>query len=96
MLPEDLMLLELVNSGWVAFDADGVKPAVVDPAPLQNELLQESLIRLYEPINARARDIADGDWAAEAVALTLDTASRATSWGIVASSMTAASFGGSR
>ncbi|SFR16132.1 Golgi phosphoprotein 3 (GPP34) [Lentzea waywayandensis] len=188
------VLLELVSSGRVAFDADGVKLAVVDPAPLQNELLQESLIRFYEPmeptravkrllphvrdnvmaqlvdqgvltlentrmfgifptkryviqdpqaisdlrdaickaalrrrapdehigalmsllyavnavyevfhgdidrgeINARAGEIADGDWAAEAVALIMDTASRATSWRIVASSMAAASFGGSR
>ncbi|MCP2245617.1 Golgi phosphoprotein 3 (GPP34) [Lentzea aerocolonigenes] len=44
------VLLELVNSGRVAFDADGKRLAVVDPAPLPNEFLQESLSRLTKPM----------------------------------------------
>ncbi|WP_112262501.1 GOLPH3/VPS74 family protein [Lentzea terrae] len=48
----------------------------------------------YE-INARAREIAGDDWAAQAVELAMDGMSRMTSWRIVASEMTAASVGGS-
>jgi len=44
------VLLELVNSGRVAFDADGKRLAVVDPAPLPSEFLQESLSRLTKPM----------------------------------------------
>ncbi|MFJ5987568.1 GPP34 family phosphoprotein [Lentzea sp. NPDC092896] len=44
------VLLELVRSGRVAFEADGRKLAVVDPAPLSNEFLQESLTRLNKPL----------------------------------------------
>lgn len=188
------VLLELVNSGRVAFDADGVKLAVVDPAPLQNKLLWNSLIRLNEPmhpitavqrlrphvrenvmtqlvrrrvlsventrmfgifptkryviqkpqvisdlrdaisyaawrrrapdehigalmallyavnavynvfdgdsdrgvIHKRAQELAEGDWAAEAVERVICEAPRLTSWWIVTSEMTAAAVGGSR
>jgi Golgi phosphoprotein 3 (GPP34) len=45
------VLLELVDSGRVAFEADGVKLAVVDPTPLENEFLQESLDRLDRPMD---------------------------------------------
>ena len=44
------VLMELVNSGRVAFDADGVKLAVVDPTPPQNEFLWKSMIRLDKPM----------------------------------------------
>lgn len=44
------VLLELVNSRRVAFEADGKRLAVVDPAPLPNEFLQESLTRLTKPM----------------------------------------------
>ncbi|GAA3621552.1 hypothetical protein GCM10022267_04660 [Lentzea roselyniae] len=44
------VLLELVNAGRVAFEPDGKKLAVVDPAPLPNEFLQESLSRLNKPM----------------------------------------------
>lgn len=44
------VLLELVNSGRVAFEPDGKKLAVVDPTPLPDEFLQESLSRLDKPM----------------------------------------------
>ena len=44
------MLLELVNSGKVAFEADGRKLAGRGPAPFTNELLQESLTRINKPM----------------------------------------------
>ncbi|MFI6100927.1 GPP34 family phosphoprotein [Lentzea sp. NPDC051213] len=44
------VLLELVNSGRVAFEPDGKRLAVVDPTPLQNAFLQESLTRLNKPM----------------------------------------------
>jgi len=44
------VLLELVKSGRVAFEPDGRKLAVVDPAPLTNAFLQESLTRLNKPM----------------------------------------------
>ncbi|WP_394614468.1 GPP34 family phosphoprotein [Lentzea sp. JNUCC 0626] len=44
------VLLELVNSGRVAFEADGKKLAVVDPTPLRSEFLQESLSRIDKPM----------------------------------------------
>jgi hypothetical protein len=44
------VLLELVNAGRVAFEPDGKKLAVVDPTPLPNEFLQESLSRLNKPM----------------------------------------------
>jgi hypothetical protein len=47
------VLLELVNSGRVDFEADGKRLAVVDPTPLPNEFLQESLTRLAKPMKPR-------------------------------------------
>ncbi|HUQ60095.1 GOLPH3/VPS74 family protein [Lentzea sp.] len=44
------VLLELVGSGRVAFEADGRKLAVVDPAPLDDEFLQKSLARIDKPM----------------------------------------------
>ncbi|NKE59403.1 GPP34 family phosphoprotein [Lentzea sp. PSKA42] len=44
------VLLELVKSGRVAFEPDGKKLAVVDPSPLRNEFLQESLSRITKPM----------------------------------------------
>ncbi|GLY47985.1 hypothetical protein Lesp01_16410 [Lentzea sp. NBRC 102530] len=44
------VLLELVNSGRVAFEADGKRLAVVDPTPLRSEFLQESLSRIDKPM----------------------------------------------
>ncbi|GAB2829402.1 GOLPH3/VPS74 family protein [Lentzea nigeriaca] len=44
------VLLELVNAGRVAFEPDGKKLTVVDPTPLGNEFLQESLSRLTKPM----------------------------------------------
>jgi hypothetical protein len=44
------VLVELVDAGRVAFEADGRKLAVVDPTPLPNEFLQESLTRLTKPM----------------------------------------------
>lgn len=188
------VLLELVDSGRVAFEADGIRLAVVDPTPLESELLQKSMIRLYQPmtprqaverlrphvrenvmtqlvsqgvltlentrmfgifptrryvigdpqvitdlrdtireaalrrrkpdehigalmsllhavngvydvfhgdfdkgqIDTRAAEIADGNWAADAVEHAMDAVTKATSWMIVASEMAAATVGGSR
>ncbi|WP_177221011.1 GOLPH3/VPS74 family protein [Lentzea xinjiangensis] len=47
------VLLELVESGRVAFEADGGKLAVVDSAPLGNEFLRESLARIGKPMKPR-------------------------------------------
>ncbi|MEV6243974.1 GPP34 family phosphoprotein [Lentzea sp. NPDC051838] len=44
------VLVELVKSGQVAFEEDGKKLSVVDPTPLPNEFLQESLTRLTKPM----------------------------------------------
>ncbi|WP_170176542.1 GOLPH3/VPS74 family protein [Lentzea flaviverrucosa] len=44
------VLLELVNSGKVAFDADGKRLAVADPTPPANEFLRESLSRITKPM----------------------------------------------
>jgi hypothetical protein len=44
------VLLELVNSGRVAFEPDGKRLGVVDPTPLTDEFLQESLGRLNKPM----------------------------------------------
>ncbi|MGW6930370.1 GOLPH3/VPS74 family protein [Lentzea sp. NPDC054927] len=44
------VLLELVNSGRVAFGADGKTLAAVDAAPLTNAFLQESLSRITKPM----------------------------------------------
>ncbi|MDX8032327.1 GPP34 family phosphoprotein [Lentzea sp. BCCO 10_0856] len=44
------VLLELVNSGRVAFEADGKRLAAVDAAPLTNAFLQESLSRITKPM----------------------------------------------
>ncbi|MFD4673032.1 GPP34 family phosphoprotein [Lentzea sp. NPDC058450] len=44
------VLLELVNSGRVAFEPDGKKLAVVDPTPLRSEFLQESVTRINKPM----------------------------------------------
>ena len=44
------VLLELVNAGRVDFEPDGKRLAVVDPTPLPNEFLQESLTRLDKPM----------------------------------------------
>ncbi len=47
------VLMELVNSGRVAFEADGRKVVVVDPTPLENEFLQKSLTRLDQPMESQ-------------------------------------------
>lgn len=47
------VLMELVNSGRVAFEADGRKVVVVDPTPLENEFLQKSLTRLDQPMESK-------------------------------------------
>ncbi|HEX8869628.1 MAG TPA: GPP34 family phosphoprotein [Lentzea sp.] len=47
------VLLELVKSGRLAFEPDGKKLAVVDPTPLPNEFLQESLTRFTKPVKPR-------------------------------------------
>ncbi|MFD9703034.1 GPP34 family phosphoprotein [Lentzea sp. NPDC059081] len=44
------VLVELVNSGRVAFEPDGKKLRVVDPTPLKNPLLQESVSRIDKPM----------------------------------------------
>lgn len=44
------VLIELVNSGRVAFDPNGKKLQVVDPTPLKNPLLQESVSRIDKPM----------------------------------------------
>ncbi|MGW4214924.1 GOLPH3/VPS74 family protein [Lentzea sp. NPDC004789] len=44
------VLIELVNSGRVAFEPNGKKVRVVDPTPLRDPLLQESVTRLDKPM----------------------------------------------
>ncbi len=44
------VLIELVNSGRVAFDPNGKKLQVVDATPLKDELLQESVSRFDKPM----------------------------------------------
>ncbi|SMD21383.1 GOLPH3/VPS74 family protein [Lentzea albidocapillata] len=44
------VLIELVNSGRVAFDPNGKKLQVVDPTPLKDPLLQESVARFDKPM----------------------------------------------
>jgi hypothetical protein len=44
------VLIELVNSGRVAFTPNGKKLEVVDPTPLRDPLLQESISRLTKPM----------------------------------------------
>jgi hypothetical protein len=44
------VLIELVNSGRVAFEPNGKKLQVVDPAPLTDPLLQESVSRIDKPM----------------------------------------------
>ncbi len=43
-------LIEHVNSGRVAFDPNGKKLQVVDPTPLKDPLLQESVARFDKPM----------------------------------------------
>ncbi|MFD5828578.1 GPP34 family phosphoprotein [Lentzea sp. NPDC060358] len=45
------VLIELVNSGRVAFEPGGKKLQVVDPAPLTDPLLQESVTRIDKPMS---------------------------------------------
>ncbi|KOV79434.1 GPP34 family phosphoprotein [Nocardia sp. NRRL S-836] len=44
------VLIELVNSGLVAFEPDGKKLQVVDPAPVADPLLRESVARIDKPL----------------------------------------------
>ncbi|WP_177229514.1 GOLPH3/VPS74 family protein [Lentzea albida] len=44
------VLIELVNSGRVAFEPNGKKLQVVDPTPLKDPLLQESVTRIDKPM----------------------------------------------
>ncbi|WP_329788242.1 GPP34 family phosphoprotein [Lentzea sp. DG1S-22] len=44
------VLIELVNSGRVAFEPNGKKLQVVDPTPLEDPLLRESLARIDKPM----------------------------------------------
>ncbi|SDH25550.1 Golgi phosphoprotein 3 (GPP34) [Lentzea fradiae] len=44
------LLIELVESGRVAFEPGGKKLQVVDPTPLRNPLLQEALGRFDKPM----------------------------------------------
>jgi hypothetical protein len=44
------VLIELVNSGRVGFAPNGKKLQVVDPTPLTDPLLQESISRLTKPM----------------------------------------------
>jgi hypothetical protein len=44
------VLIELVNSGRVAFEPNGKKLQIVDPTPLENPLLQESVARFDKPM----------------------------------------------
>ena len=49
------VLIELVNSGRVAFEPNGKKLAVVDPAPLNDALLQQSVSRFDRPMKPHGR-----------------------------------------
>jgi len=44
------VLIELANSGRVAFDPNGKKLQIVDPTPLKDPVLQESVTRLDKPM----------------------------------------------
>jgi hypothetical protein len=44
------VLIDLVNSGRVAFEPNGKNLAVVDPTPLNDALLQESVSRFDKPM----------------------------------------------
>ncbi|SEQ34600.1 Golgi phosphoprotein 3 (GPP34) [Lentzea xinjiangensis] len=44
------VLMELVNSGRVAFEPNGKKLQVVDPTPVDDPLLRESVSRLDKPL----------------------------------------------
>jgi hypothetical protein len=44
------LLIELANSGRVAFEPNGKKLQVVDPTPLKDPLLQESVARIDKPM----------------------------------------------
>ena len=44
------VLVELVNANRVAFEPNGKKLRVVDPTPLKDPLLQESISRLTKPM----------------------------------------------
>ena len=44
------VLIELVNSGRIAFEPNGKKLQVVDPTPLKDPLLQESVTRIDKPL----------------------------------------------
>lgn len=44
------VLIELVNSGRIAFEPNGKKLQVVDPTPLKDPLLQESVTRIDKPM----------------------------------------------
>ncbi|MFS8100902.1 GPP34 family phosphoprotein [Lentzea alba] len=44
------VLIELVNSGRIAFEPNGKKLQVVDPTPLKDTLLQESVSRIDRPM----------------------------------------------
>ncbi|MGZ3141353.1 GOLPH3/VPS74 family protein [Lentzea chajnantorensis] len=47
------VLIELVSSGRVAFEPTGKKLQVVDPAPLADPLLRESVARIDKPMSPR-------------------------------------------
>ncbi|MEU3650209.1 GPP34 family phosphoprotein [Lentzea sp. NPDC034063] len=44
------VLIELVNSGRVAFEPNGKKLQIVDPTPLKDPVLQESVTRFDKPM----------------------------------------------
>ncbi|MFI6100925.1 GPP34 family phosphoprotein [Lentzea sp. NPDC051213] len=48
------VLLELVNSGRVAFEPNGKKLQVVDPTPLRDPLLQESVTRIHKAMRPQS------------------------------------------
>ncbi|RAS60406.1 Golgi phosphoprotein 3 GPP34 [Lentzea atacamensis] len=47
------VLIDLVNSGRVAFEPNGKKLQVVDPSPLNDRLLQEAVSRFDKPMRAQ-------------------------------------------
>ncbi|MDX8032325.1 GPP34 family phosphoprotein [Lentzea sp. BCCO 10_0856] len=47
------MLIELVHSGRLAYDPNGLQLWVPDPTPLPHPLLHESLVRLRAPLTPR-------------------------------------------
>jgi hypothetical protein len=48
------VLIELVNANRVAFESNGKKLRVVDPTPLKDPLLQESISRLTKPMSSQS------------------------------------------